>query len=276
MVFTDKGKLYWVKVHKLPLGTRTGKGKAIANVVQLSSGEKVQAILPVEEFTDNKYVVMLTQKGIIKKTSLDAFSNPRPSGLLALTTDLDDSVIDAKISDGTSEIFIATKDGMSIRFNESDVRPMGRSARGVKGMTLDKNDVIVGMEIIEKDSKDTLLLVTEYGYGKRSEIPEYRVQSRGGVGTIAQKTTEKVGNVVGTKKVRPDQELILSTDKGQNIRMKISDISVIGRNTQGVRLINLKDSDEKVTSLALVEADEEETNTGDGAPSGEESAPQVH
>jgi DNA gyrase subunit A len=274
MVFTDKGKLYWVKVHKLPLGNRTGKGKAIANVVQLSSGEKVQAILPVEEFTDNKYVVMLTQKGIIKKTSLDAFSNPRPSGLLALTTDLDDSVIEAKISDGTSEIFIATKEGMSIRFNESDVRPMGRSARGVKGMTLDKNDIVVGMEILEKDCKDTLLLVTESGYGKRSEVPEYRIQSRGGVGTIAQKTTDKVGNVVGAKKVRPDQELILSTDKGQNIRMKISDISVLGRNTQGVRLINLKDSDEKVTGLALVDADEEEANGA--APAGEDAPPQVH
>ncbi|MGZ5278935.1 MAG: DNA gyrase C-terminal beta-propeller domain-containing protein, partial [Pseudobdellovibrionaceae bacterium] len=274
MVFTDKGKLYWVKVHRLPLGNRTSKGKAIANVVQLTSGEKVQAILPVEEFSENKYVVMLTQKGIIKKTSLDAFSNPRPSGLIALTTDLEDSVIEAKISDGMSEVFIATKDGMSIRFNESDVRPMGRSARGVKGMTLDKNDIVVGMEIIEKDCKDTVLLVTESGYGKRSEIPEYRVQSRGGVGTITQKTTDKVGNVVGAKKVRPDQEVILSTDKGQNIRMKVSDISVLGRNTQGVRLINLKDSDEKVTGLAIVDSDEEEV-TG-VPPVGDDSTPQVH
>jgi len=265
LVFTDKGKLFWCKVHKLPLGNRTSKGKAIANVVQLASGEKVQAILPVEEFSENKYVVMLTVKGIIKKTPLDAFSNPRPSGIIALTTDLDDSMIEAKISDGQSDIFIATKEGMSIRFNESDVRPMGRSARGVKGITLGKTDEVVGMEVIEKDSKDTLLMVTEAGYGKRSELPEYRIQSRGGVGIITQKTTDKVGNVVGTKKVQNTHEVILSTDKGQNIRMKVSDISILGRNTQGVRLINLDNKEEKVTGLAVVESDEEETNgsTGD-------------
>jgi DNA gyrase subunit A len=264
LVFTDKGKLFWCKVHKLPLGNRTSKGKAIANVVQLASGEKVQAILPVEEFSENKYVVMLTVKGVIKKTPLDAFSNPRPSGIIALTTDLDDSMIEAKISDGQSDIFIATKEGMSIRFNESDVRPMGRSARGVKGITLGKTDEVVGMEVIEKESKDTLLMVTEAGYGKRSELPEYRIQSRGGVGIITQKTTDKVGNVVGTKKVQNTHEVILSTDKGQNIRMKISDISILGRNTQGVRLINLDNKEEKVTGLAVVESDEEETNGSTG------------
>ncbi len=264
LVFTDKGKLYWCKVHKLPLGTRTSKGKAIANVVQLSNNEKVQAILPVEEFSENKYVVMLTVKGVIKKTPLDAFSNPRQAGIIALTTDLDDSVIEAKISDGHSDIFIATKEGMSIRFNESDVRPMGRAARGVKGITLGKSDDVIGMEVIEKDSKDTLLMVTESGYGKRSEVGEYRIQSRGGVGIITQKTSDKVGNVVGTKKVRNDQEVILSTDKGQNIRMKISDISILGRNTQGVRLINLDNKEEKVTGLAVVEADEDDTGGSSG------------
>jgi DNA gyrase subunit A len=264
LVFTDKGKLYWCKVHKLPLGNRTSKGKAIANVVQLTNNEKVQAILPVEEFSENKYVVMLTVKGIIKKTPLDAFSNPRQAGIIALTTDLDDSVIEAKISDGQSDIFIATREGMSIRFNESDVRPMGRAARGVKGITLGKNDDVVGMEVIERDSKDTLLMVTESGYGKRSEIGEYRVQSRGGVGIITQKTTDKVGNVIGTKKVRADLDVILSTDKGQNIRMKVSDISILGRNTQGVRLINLDNKEEKVTGLAVVESDEEETNGSSG------------
>ncbi len=264
LVFTDKGKLFWCKVHKLPLGTRTSKGKAIANVVQLSNGEKVQAILPVEEFSENKFVVMLTTKGIIKKTSLDAFSNPRQAGIIALTTDLDDSMIDAKISDGQCDIFIATKEGMSIRFNESDVRPMGRAARGVKGMTIGKTDDVIGMEVLEKGTKDTVLMVTESGYGKRSEVEEYRVQSRGGVGIITQKTTDKVGNVVGTKKVRNDQEVILSTDKGQNIRMKISDISVLGRNTQGVRLINLSEKDEKVTSLAVVDHEEDATNGAGG------------
>lgn len=253
LVFTDKGKVYWCKVHQLPLGSRTSKGKAIANVVQLSAGEKVRAILPVNEFTDTKYIVMLTEKGIIKKTSLDAFSNPRTAGIIALTTDLDDQLVSAKISDGTSDIFIATKEGMSIRFFEDDVRGMGRAARGVKGITLSKEDIVIGMEILEKDTKDTILMVTSKGYGKRSETGEYRVQSRGGVGIITQKTTDKVGNVIGTTKVRPTQELILSTDQGQVIRMKITDISVLGRNTQGVRLINLDEKQEFVTSLAVVD-----------------------
>ncbi len=256
LVFTDKGKVYWCKVHRLPLGNRTSKGKAIANVVQLASGEKVRSILPIDQFEENKYIVMLTEKGIIKKTSLDSFSNPRTAGLIALTTDLDDAIIDCKISDGTSDVFIATKDGMSIRFNESDVRGMGRTARGVKGITLAKDDIVIGMEVFEKGSKDTILMVTQVGYGKRSELEEYRIQSRGGVGVITQKTTDKVGMVVGTRKVKATQEVILSTDKGQNIRMKVSDISVLGRNTQGVRLINLGEKEEMVTSLAVVDDEE--------------------
>lgn len=264
LVFTDKGKVYWVKVHRLPLGTRQSKGKSLANVVQLASGENVRAILPVDEFTDNKFVVMLTEKGVIKKTSLDAFAHPRTAGIIALTTDLDDGVIDVKISDGQSDVFIATKEGMSIRFNEADVRGMGRTARGVKAITLAKDDIVVAMEVIEKNTKDTILMVTSKGYGKRSEVGEYRVQSRGGVGIITQKTTDKVGLVIGTKKVSEKHELILSTDKGQVIRMRMSDISVLGRNTQGVRLINVNDSDESVTGLAVVE---------DAAPTEDASAP---
>ncbi|MFP5518601.1 MAG: DNA gyrase subunit A [Bdellovibrionia bacterium] len=252
LVFTDKGKVYWCKVHRLPMGNRTSKGKAIANVVQLAAGEKVRAILPIEEFVENKYVVMLTERGVIKKTPLDAFSNPRTAGIIALTTDLDDAIIDVKISDGTSDIFIATKEGMSIRFDEGDVRAMGRTARGVKAITLAKEDIVIGLEVIERSSKDTILMVTSKGYGKRSEMTEYRVQSRGGVGIITQKTTDKVGIVVGTKKVAADRELILSTDRGQVIRMRIADISVLGRNTQGVRLINLDEKDEAVTSVAVV------------------------
>lgn len=260
LVFTDKGKLFWVKVHRLPQGTRTSKGKAIANVVQLANDEKVKSVLPVEEFSENKYVVMLTKKGIIKKTGLDAFSNQRQSGIIALTTDLDDTVMDAKISDGQSDIFIATKEGMSIRFNENDVRAMGRTARGVKGITLSKDDHVIGMEIIEKSCTDTILMVTEGGYGKRSSVDEYRVQGRAGVGIITQKTTDKVGSVVGAKKVKNNHELILTTDNGQNIRMRVSDISVLGRNTQGVRLINLEGKKELVTGLAIIE--EEQNDAG--------------
>lgn len=256
LVLTDKGKIYWCKVHRLPLGNRISKGKAIANVVQLAAGEKVRAILPVNEFTENRSVVMLTERGIIKKTALTAFANPRTAGIIALTTDLDDQVVAAKISDGQSDIFIATKEGMSIRFNEDDVREMGRSARGVKGITLAKDDVVIGMEVLEKNTKDTILMVTSKGYGKRSEVEEYRVQSRGGVGIITQKTTDKVGSVIGTMKVNAAQELILSTDQGQVIRMKISDISVLGRNTQGVRLINLDDKQEFVSGLAVIDDEE--------------------
>ncbi|MES2962743.1 MAG: DNA gyrase subunit A [Bdellovibrionota bacterium] len=251
LFFTDKGKLFWVKVHRLPQGSRTAKGKAINNVISLASGEKVQAILPIDNYDADKFVVMLTEKGIIKKTSLEAFSNPRPSGIIALTTDLDDKVIDCKISNGKSDIFIATSEGMSIRFDEGDVRGMGRSARGVKGVTLGKEDAVVGLEVLDKASKATILMVTENGYGKRTQIDEYRTQSRGGVGIITQKTTDKVGKVIGTRSVLDTDEIMITTDKGQTIRMVCSDISIVGRNTQGVRLINLNE-DEKATGLALI------------------------
>jgi DNA gyrase subunit A len=260
LVFTDKGKLYWLKVHKLPLGSRTSKGKAIANVLNLAGKEKIQAILPVDDFTGDKFVVMLTKKGIIKKTALEAFSNPRPSGIIALTTDLDDEVIDAKVSDGKCDIFIATEQGMSIRFDEGDVRAMGRTARGVKGVTLVENDVVIGMEIFDKLSKNTILMVTENGYGKRTAIEEYRTQSRGGVGVITQKTTDKVGIVVSTRSVIDTDEVMITTDKGQIIRMNCSGISVLGRNTQGVRLINLNE-EEKVTGVALIAEDTNEEAT---------------
>lgn len=254
LVFTDKGKLYWLKVHRLPLGSRTSKGKSIVNVLNLGNKEKVQAILPVDAFASDKYVVMITKKGVIKKTSLDAFSNPRPSGIIALTTDLDDELIDAKVSDGKCDIFIATQEGMSIRFNESDVRPMGRGARGVKGVTLVENDCVVGLEILDKSSKATILMVTSKGYGKRTEIEEYRIQSRGGVGVITQKTSDKVGMVVSTRAVLDSDEIMVTTDKGQIIRVPCREISVIGRNTSGVRLMNLNE-DEKATSVALIAED---------------------
>jgi DNA gyrase subunit A len=254
LFFTDKGKLFWVKVHKLPQGNRTSKGKAIANLLSLAAKEKIQAILPIEEFSEDKFVVMITEKGIIKKTGLDAFSNPRPSGIIALTTDLDDQVIDCKISNGKSDIFVATKEGMSIRFDEGDVRGMGRTARGVKGVTLGKEDAVIGLEILDKASKATILMVTENGFGKRTPLDEYRTQSRGGVGIITQKTTDKVGNVIATRCVLDTDEVMITTDKGQTIRMNCAGISVVGRNTQGVKLIDLNE-DEKVTGLALIAED---------------------
>ncbi|MCC7404675.1 MAG: DNA gyrase subunit A [Bdellovibrionales bacterium] len=258
LLFSDRGKVYWQKVHRLPQGSRTTKGKAINNVINLSSGEKVRAILPIKEFIDDNFVVLITEKGVIKKTQLSAYSNPRPSGLIALTTDLNDNLIDAKTSSGKSDIFIVTKEGMSIRFDEGDVRAMGRSARGVKGVTLGKDDIVIGMEVVDKESQETILIVTEGGYGKRTALPEYRVQSRGGVGIITQKITDKVGPVVAARAIRDEDEIIITTNEGQAIRMKATDISVLGRNTQGVRLINLKDN-EYVTGIALVSEDD-----GDG------------
>jgi DNA gyrase subunit A len=258
MIFTDKGRLYWSKVYKLPLGSRIGKGRSIANVIRLQNNEKIMAVLPVDQFDSSRFVVMTTEKGIIKKTELSAFSNVRQSGIIALTTDLDDKVIDAKISDGQCDIFIATKQGMSIRFNESEVRPMGRSARGVRAITLAKDDCVVGTEIISKsDMNTTILMVTEGGFGKRSPIEEYRVQGRGGVGIITQKTTDKVGMVVGARKASDDHEIIITTNTGQMIRSSVKDISVIGRNTQGVKLITIA-GDEKVTGFTLVKNDNED------------------
>lgn len=283
LIFTDKGKLYWLKVHRLPFGNRTFKGKSINNVVNLSNNEKVKAVLPVEIFSENTFVVMLTKYGIIKKTSLDAFSNQRQAGIIALTTDLEDSVIEAKLSDGKSDIFIATKDGMSIRFDEGDVRPMGRSARGVKAIALGKDDHVVGMEVVKKDSQDTLLMVTEKGYGKRTQFDEYRTQSRAGLGVITQKTSEKVGNVVNTSLVTNKHEVIITTNKGQVIRTSCGEISIIGRNTEGVRLLNVN-KDELVTGVAIL-LDEEESsannessneNTNNEVPDNSNSNGEIH
>jgi DNA gyrase subunit A len=263
LCFTDKGKIHWVKVHALPLASRAAKGKAIANVLTLASNENVKAILPIKEFEENKYVVMVTKKGIIKKTELTQFSNIRTNGIIALTTDLDDELIDAKISDGKSDIFLSTLLGMSIRFDETEVRPMGRNARGVKGINVGKGDQVVGLELFNKENKGTVLAITTNGYGKRTEISEYRAQSRGGVGIITQKTTDKVGQVIGTRMVNDQDDLMLITDKGQVIRTSINSISIIGRNTQGVRIIKVA-PDEKVVSLSPVveEADEEDESSG--------------
>jgi DNA gyrase subunit A len=257
LVFTSNGKVYWTKVYKLPLGTRTSKGKSINNVVEIGANETVRAVLPVEEFKENRYVVMLTKKGTIKKTPLSAFSNPRPSGIIALTIDLEDDLLTAKISEGNNDIFICTKEGMSIRFDEGDVRPMGRTARGVRGMTLSKDDSVVGCEVFNKEGQANILIVTAGGYGKRTQLEEYREQSRGGVGVITQKTTDKIGEVVTCRSVLDTDDIVLATDQGQTIRMPCKGISLLGRNTQGVRLISLKE-EEYVTSVAVVGGEDNE------------------
>jgi DNA gyrase subunit A len=258
LVFTDKGKIYWLKVHRLPQGNRTSKGKFIANVLKLQESEKIQAILPVQNFIPENFVVFVTKNGIIKKTGLDSFSNPRPSGIIALTIDLNDSLVAAKLSTGKDDIFLATKEGMSIRFDEEEVRAMGRSARGVKGITLEKDDEVVGMEVVKKDSKETVLIVTSAGFGKRTVLDEYRPQGRGGMGLITQKKTDRTGWVVGTEVVSDKNDLMVITDKGQIIRTTCKEISVLGRNTQGVKVIGLNEG-ETASCIALVAEDEEQS-----------------
>lgn len=257
LCISNLGKMYWLKVHKIPQGSRTSKGKAIANVLNLATGETIQAFLPVQDFDTNKFIWMVTEKGIIKKTSLEKFSRPRPSGLIALTIEDNDKLMEAKIGGESDHIFLSTAQGMSIRFEDAKVRPMGRSARGVKGISVsDRNDKVVGMDIIPSDCKESILVVTQKGYGKRTTVEEYRSQGRGGVGIITQKVSDKVGDVVSVRLVTDKDQVMITTDKGQSIRMKVSDISVLGRNTQGVRLINLNDG-EMVTGIALLSDDDE-------------------
>ena len=263
LIFSDQGKVYWQKVYRLPQGSRTSKGQSIANLVHFSKKENVRAILPVDNFLlSDHFIIMLTEKGVIKKTSLGSFQKPRSSGLIALRIDQDDNLMTAKICKKDQDIFIVTRQGMSIRFDQDNVRAMGRVARGVRGVLLGKEDKVVGMEVVPKSSVETILIVTEGGYGKRTRISEYRVQSRGGVGVITQKTNKKVGALVAAHRVEDENQVVITTNKGQMIRMKCMDISIVGRNTQGVRLIHLK-SGEYVTGVALLGMDDVKVGSED-------------
>jgi len=251
LFFTDKGRCYWLKVFEIPQGTRTSRGKAIVNLLQVEPDEKIAAFVPVKEFDDDHYIFIVTRRGIAKKTILSAYSHPRSKGIIAQKLRDGDSVMDVKLTDGNQHVIIVTHDGMSIRFPESNVRDMGRNATGVKAVNLSGDDCVVGVEIAEDES--TLLVVTEKGYGKRTQMSEYRPQRRGGKGLIAIKTSIRNGPVVGTKNVIDDDELIVMTIGGMIIRLPIRDIRTIGRNTQGVRLIALH-SDDLVTDIAKVPA----------------------
>lgn len=255
LIFTQFGKVFWLKVHELPQAGRTAKGKAISNLIRMSSDDGVAAILPVTEFTDGYNIMMVTQKGVIKKTSLSDFSNPRPSGIIALKVDKGDCLISAKLTDGSYEAFLTTRDGQSIRFKEDNVRHMGRSARGVRGISLKKNDEVVSMEALSKET--TILTVTERGYGKRTSSEAYRIQTRGGSGIITIKVTDRNGPVVAAMHVGDAEDIMLITNKGKIIRTPVKGIPVIGRSTQGVRVIKM-DSDEKVVSVARMAENEEE------------------
>lgn len=253
LCFTDRGRLYWLKVYKIPEASRTAKGKAIVNLLSLQPGEKIKAILPVSEFKENEFIMMVTRNGIIKKTALADFSNVRASGIIALTTDDGDELVVARLTKGDNDIFLCSKEGMSIRFQEEDVRTMGRTARGVIGMSLDENDLVIGMEVLERgvDSKFEVLTVTESGYGKRTPVGDYRTQSRGGKGIITMKTNDKNGTVMGSRQVMPENDVMLVSNKGQMIRIHVNGISEQGRNTQGVRLMTLSEG-EKLMSFELI------------------------
>ena len=254
MPITSRGQLYWLRVHEIPLGSRSGKGKPIVNLVQFQEGEKLAQVLVTREFEENKFVLFVTRAGVVKRTDLTAFENVRSSGLKALGIDDGDALVGVKITDGTKDVIISTAQGMSIRFNETEVRSMGRAAFGVKGITLEEGDAVVSAEVVEKGT--TLLTVTENGYGKRTVEDEYRVQGRGGKGIIDIKTTERNGPVVGAVQVKDDDEVMLVTSGGVLIRMGVREISVIGRNTQGVRLITLDDATEKVVGISHLPKEE--------------------
>ncbi len=259
MIFSDRGRAYWLKVHEIPDVGPGGKGKSIANLVSMEEGERIAALLAVKEFDETRYVVMGSRRGVVKKTALSAFSNPRAGGIIAMGVEDGDSVIAVQLTDGGSEVFIGTRTGMAIRFPESDVRPMGRAAYGVRGIALREGDEVVGMETVAPGG--TLLTVTEQGYGKRTEIGEYRVQSRGGLGIINIQTTERNGQVVGVAFVQDGDELLLITQQGMILRMQTNDVRAIGRATQGVKLIDLDEGDKLVAIAKLVEKDE---GNGDG------------
>ncbi len=257
MIFTDRGRAYWLKVHEIPDVGPDGKGKSIANLVSMEPGEKIAATLAVKEFPEDKFVVMGTLKGIVKKTSLDAFSNPRAGGIIAMGVEDGDAVITVQQSDGAGQVLIGTHDGMAIRFEETDVRPMGRTAYGVRGITLRDQDFVVAMEVAKPGG--TLLTVTERGFGKRTEIDEYRVQTRGGVGVINITTSERNGLVVGVSYVQAGDELLVITQQGMILRMLTNDVRSIGRATQGVTIIDLEGDDKVVSIARLVEKEDEES-----------------
>lgn len=266
LFFTDAGKVYWLKVHEIPEAGRAAKGKAMVNMLALAANEKVTATVAVKEFRDDRFVVMATKQGIVKKTELSAFGNPRQGGIIALGLEPDDKLISVHITDGHREILIGTRRGITIRFKEEEVRPMGRTAYGVKGITLEEGDFVIGMETITPDSTTAILTVTEGGYGKRTPVTEYRVQGRGGKGIISVKTTERNGLAVGFLQVRDGDQVMIMAAHGKVLRCRVDDIREIGRNTQGVRLLELEDGDDRVVSVArLADSGERDDEPEEGS-----------
>ena len=270
LIFTEKGRCFWMRIFEVPEGNKSAKGRAIQNLINIEQDDKVKAYVVVkdlkdEEYITNNFIVMCTKKGVIKKTSLDAYSRPRTNGINAIGIREGDELLEAKLTNGENEILLAIKSGRAIRFNESNVRPMGRTASGVRGISMTDSDEVVGMVTVEDFSK-TVLVVSENGYGKRTYLndpetdePIYRVTNRGGKGVKTLNITDKTGNLIAIKDVTDDDDLMIINKSGITIRMHVADIRSQGRATQGVKLINLKGSDQ-IAAVAKVERDEDEEN----------------
>ena len=256
LFFSNKGKLYKLRGYEIPEAGRTARGTAIVNLLSLDAGEKVSAIIPIQNFAEGKYLLFATKNGIIKKTSLTEYNSARKTGLLSITLKEDDELIDVRLTDGEDNVVLVTKGGMSITFDEKDVRPMGRVSQGVIGIRLGKDDEVIGMESIITGANATLLAITENGFGKRTELDEYRVQTRGGKGVITYKVTPKTGNIVGIRIVEEVDDVMLITDTGTIIRLNVAEISVLGRSTQGVTLMRTNEG--RVVSIEKITEKEEE------------------
>lgn len=256
LFFSNKGKLYRLRGYEIPEAGRTAKGTAIVNLLSLDAGEKISAIIPIQSFEDGKYLLMATKNGLIKKTPLKEYDSSRKTGLLAINLKDDDELIDVRLTDGEDNVVLVTSKGMCITFDEKDVRPVGRSAQGVLGIRLDDDDFVIGMESILANNKNaTLLAITENGFGKRTEVDEYRVQNRGGRGVITYKITPKTGNIVGIRMASEDEDVMLITNSGTIIRIKVKDVSILGRATQGVTLMRTT-GEERVVSIETIAPEE--------------------
>jgi DNA gyrase subunit A len=259
LFFTDQGKVYWLKVHELPEGGRATRGRSILNLLQKDKDELITAFVAVKEFSDDKYLIMATEQGTVKKTTLSAYGNVRKGGINAINLKKNDRLIEVKMTDGTSDIMIGTRNGFAVRFNEKDARDMGRTATGVRGVRLGKGDKAVGLLVIKRQGM-SVLVVTEKGYGKRSDVNDYRITHRGGKGVITVKTSDKIGKMIALMEVNDNDELVIISTKGMVIRQSMKDIRVMGRATQGVRVIRLKEGD-SIADIAKVVPEEEGEET---------------
>jgi DNA gyrase subunit A len=255
LVLTQKGQLYWLKVHKIPKAARAAKGRPLVNLLQIQPGDRVHAVLPIREFREDHFLLMGTNLGVVKRTPLTDFSRPRQAGIRAINLIDGERLVTVRETDGERDVLLAASNGLAIRFHETDARPMGRTARGVRGIALEKGEEVVGMVVVDSEDSDIFSL-TANGYGKRTPVSDYRMQKRGGKGLITIKCTERNGSLVGVRGVMPDAEIMVITRRGTLIRISVEEISSLGRNTQGVRIINLHEGD-KVAGLALIPAEDD-------------------